>query len=444
MTTKSAKEHYVYEWYVVAICMLAYIFSFVDRQVLSLLVEPIKRDLALTDLQFSLLHGLAFSIFYAVMGLPIARMADRYSRPLIISIGIFFWSMATVACGFGRNFLHMFLARIGVGVGEAALSPAAYSMLSDYFPKHLLGRALGVYSIGSFIGIGLAFLIGGYVISLVGDMSEILLPVLGAVRPWQITFFLVGFPGVLIALLFLITVKDPRRKGLQVGVGGEITSVSMAQTFRFISKHKSTFFCHYLGFSFYAMAMFAVLSWLPAFYMRQFALSATEVGYILGVIILLANSLGVFSAGWLSDWLLKKGHQDAPMRAGVIGAAGLLIPVALFPIVNELWLSLSLLVVTMFFVSFPMPTSTMAMQMLAPNQMRAQISAVFLLISNLIGLGLGASLVALLTDKVFHSELMVGKSMAIVASCATILTILLLWRGGKYFRNSLATESYEN
>ncbi|WP_049055643.1 MFS transporter, partial [Achromobacter xylosoxidans] len=161
--TDAAQKRYAYEWYVVLICMLAYIFSFVDRQILALMIEPIKRDLQLSDTQFSLLHGLAFSLFYAFMGIPIALLADRYSRPRIIAIGVAFWSLATAACGLSKNFGQMFLARIGVGVGEAALSPATYSMLSDMFPRHKLGRAVGIYSIGSFIGGGLAFLIGGYV-----------------------------------------------------------------------------------------------------------------------------------------------------------------------------------------------------------------------------------------------------------------------------------------
>ena len=168
-------RRYAYEWYVVLVCMLAYIFSFVDRQILALMIEPIKRDLDLSDTQFSLLHGLAFSLFYAFMGIPIALLADRYSRPRIIAIGVAFWSLATAVCGLSRNFAQMFLARIGVGVGEAALSPATYSMLSDMFARPA-GPGSGAYSIGSFIGGGLAFLIGGYVINLLKSVDTVALP----------------------------------------------------------------------------------------------------------------------------------------------------------------------------------------------------------------------------------------------------------------------------
>jgi len=218
------KRSYAYEWYVVVICMLAYIFSFVDRQILALMIEPIKHDLQLSDTQFSLLHGLAFSLFYAVMGIPIALLADRYSRPKIIAIGVAFWSLATAACGLSRSFAHMFLARIGVGVGEAALSPATYSMLSDMFPRDKLGRAVGIYSIGSFIGGGMAFLIGGYVINLLKSVDSVVVPWVGAMRPWQVTFFIVGLPGLLVALLILLTVRDPQRLGLRRSADGHATT----------------------------------------------------------------------------------------------------------------------------------------------------------------------------------------------------------------------------
>lgn len=177
-----------YSWYVVVLCMVAYIFSFVDRQILSLMIEPIKADLQISDTQFSLLSGLAFSLFYAFMGLPIAYLADRSSRVRIIAIGVAFWSFATAACGLSKNFLQMFLARMSVGVGEAALTPATYSMLADLFPKEKLGRALGLYSMGAFLGGGLAFLVGGYVIEALRDVPAIDLLWLGQEPCWQLRY----------------------------------------------------------------------------------------------------------------------------------------------------------------------------------------------------------------------------------------------------------------
>jgi len=430
----------VYAWYVVLLCMLAYIFSFIDRQILALMIEPIKADLNLSDTQFSLLHGLAFSLFYAFMGLPLAYIADRFSRPKLIAIGIVFWSIATAFCGLSKNFIQLFLSRMGVGIGEAALSPAAYSMFSDMFSKEKLGRAVAVYSIGSFVGGGIAFLVGGYVISLLKDMTLISVPLFGMLKSWQVAFILVGLPGVFIGLLVLLTVRDPKRKGQRLNAQGEVEKVSFKSSFQFLAKHRKTFTCHYLGFTFYAMALFCLTSWTPAFFMRKFGLTPTEAGYMLGTVLLVANTLGVFCAGWLNDWFIQKGRQDSPMFTGVIGIVGLIIPMVAFTQVSSLWLSITLLVPAMFFASFPLPISTTAMQMLAPNQLRAQISAIFLLISNLIALGIGTTLVALITDKVFGNPLMVGMSISIVGGVSCVLSFILLKKGCKAFVDSMRRE----
>ncbi|SCC72799.1 spinster family MFS transporter [Acinetobacter albensis] len=438
--TAVSKKSNAYAWYVVLLCMLAYIFSFIDRQILALMIEPIKADLNLSDTQFSLLHGLAFSLFYAFMGLPLAYLADRFSRPKIIAVGIVFWSIATALCGLSKSFFQLFFSRMGVGVGEAALSPAAYSMFSDMFTKDKLGRAVAVYSSGSFVGGGIAFLVGGYVIGLLKNMSLIEVPLLGAIKAWQMAFILVGLPGVFIGLLFILTVRDPQRKGQRLDAQGRVEKTSMKKAFKFIKKHSTTFGCHYFGFTFYAMALYCLISWTPAFYMRKYGLTPTEAGYMLGTVMLVANTLGVFCAGWLNDWFIQKGRKDAPMITGVIGIVGLILPMIAFTQVSELWLSVTLLVPAMFFASFPMPISTTAMQMLAPNQIRAQISAVFLLISNLVAVGIGTTLVALVTDKIFGNPLMVGTSLTIVGTFSCILAFILLKKGCKAFSASMQQE----
>lgn len=408
---------------------------------MALMVGPIKADLGLTDTQFSLLHGLAFSLMYACMGIPIARLADRHSRPKIIAAGIAFWSLATAACGVGKTFGHLFLARMGVGIGEAALSPAAYSMFADLFPKSQQGRVVGIYSIGAFIGGGMAFIVGGMVIDLVEGMSAQTLPLIGTIRPWQLVFFIVGIPGLLVALLFLLTVKEPQRKDLKLLPSGEIDQPSFSETLQFVRRHRGSFSCIYLGYSFYAMAMFAMLSWLPAFYMRKYGLDATHTGYYLGVVVLLANTSGVYCGGYLTDWLHQRGHSDAPMYAGAIGASLAVLLGAWFVLVDHLWMSLALLAPAMFFLSFPMPTSTAALQGFAPNQMRAQVVAIFILIMNLFAVGFGTTLVALITDHVFHNENYVGYSLAIVVTVASLVASSLLYAGRAYFRASFEEEA---
>ncbi|WP_436897402.1 spinster family MFS transporter [Acinetobacter gyllenbergii] len=438
--TASEKESYGYQWYVVVICMLAYILSFVDRQILSLMIEPIKHDLMLSDTQFSLLQGLAFSLFYAFMGIPIAALADKQSRIKIISIGIAFWSLATAACGLSKNFIQMFIARLSVGAGEAALSPAFYSIVTDLFPKEKLGRALGLYAIGAFIGSGLAFLIGGYVISLLKNIDSVILPVIGQLKTWQLTFFIVGLPGVLLALVMILTVKEPTRKGLKVDQNGQLIQASFKNSIAFIKTHKKTFFCHFIGFSFYTMMLYSLLGWAPAFYMRHYGLDASQTGYILGSIILIANTAGALFCGWLIDYFSKKGYSDAAIRAGMLGCAALVVPSVLFTQVNDMYLSFALIFIAMFFSTFPIPASAAATQMLTPNQLRAQVSAKFLLVSNLIALGVGTTAVALLTDKYFQNTLMVGHSISIVNAVAGVIGVFLLYKGCQYYRESIQHE----
>lgn len=424
-----------YSWYVVVLCMVAYVFSFVDRQILSLMIEPIKADLQITDTQFSLLSGLAFSLFYAFMGLPIAYLADRSSRVKIIAIGVAFWSFATAACGLSKNFLQMFLARMSVGVGEAALTPATYSMLSDMFPKEKLGRAIGLYSMGAFLGGGLAFLVGGYVIEALRDVPAIDLGWLGQVRSWQIAFFIVGLPGVLVALLILLTIRDPARK-----VADPSHKATIGDGLRFLRRHRSTFTCHYLGFSFFAMCQYALMGWAPAMYIRQYGLTPLEVGYILGGILLVLNTAGVFCAGWLVDVLQKRGRSDAALISGMLGA-GCTIPFVIGSVMaGNLLLSVVLMGPAMFFCAFCISTSAAAMQVLTPNRLRAQVSALFLLVSNLIGLGVGTTLVALLTDHYFKDPKAVGSSIGIIVSVAGLLCLWLLGNGRKHFRQSLRNE----
>lgn len=426
-----------YAWYVVVLCMIAYIFSFIDRQVIVLLIEPIRADLQISDTQFSLLHGLAFAFFYALMGIPIARLADTRSRPLIIATGVFVWSLATAACGLTRTFWQLFAARMAVGAGEAALSPAAYSMISDLFPKSKLGLALGVYSIGSFIGAGLAFLIGGTVIEWMERVGVMALPLVGTLKPWQMTFVLVGLPGVLISALFVITVRNPERKnviGASAAEAGPTRAYTLGELFAYMGVHRYTFIAHYLGFGFLALSLYALLSWAPAFFMRNFDMSAREVGLYLGTAVLLGNTAGVLSSGWLADWFTRRGYDDGAMRAGMVGALGVVIPGALFSSMPGFPATLAVLAIGMYFASFPMATSAAALQLMAPNQMRAQVTALFFLSMNLFGIAGGSTSVALLTDFVFVDEKAVGYSMAITCAVAGIAGALLLGRGMRHYR----------
>src|SRR5712691_1532753 len=196
-----------YAWYVVLVLMVCYTLSFIDRQILSLLVGPIKRDLGITDTRVGLLQGLAFALFYTLLGLPMGRFADRGSRRNLIALGVFFWSLMTAVCSVARSFWSLFFARMGVGVGEATLAPSAFSLISDYFPRERLGTALSIYAMGIFIGSGLALIVGGTVVGAVTHLPAIDLPVLGTIASWRLTFLIVGLPGLLVGLI-LYTIRE--------------------------------------------------------------------------------------------------------------------------------------------------------------------------------------------------------------------------------------------
>ena len=428
-------------WYAVGVLMLAYTFSFIDRSILSLLVVPIRRDLGISDTQFSLLHGLAFALFYTALGIPIARMADRYSRRWIITIGILVWSLATAACGLARNFLELFGARVAVGVGEAALSPAAYSLITDMFPREKLGRALSVYNVGVFLGGGLAFLIGGAVVSAVGDTSTYAVPLFGDLYGWQATLVAVGLPGILIAGLTM-ALKEPARQAApgKTGDKGGDRAIALREVFGFIAANRSTFVCHFLGFSSLALLYNALFAWSPALLIRRFGVTGGEAGLYLGSIVLIFATSGILAGGWYADWLTSKGHTDATVRTGRIAAVCLVPLIVIAPLMPTLPLCLIALCPLMFFVSVPWAGAAAALQIVAPPRMRAQVSAMYLFVVNLAGIGFGPVATALVTDYVFQDDAALPYSLALVGVVASMLGAGLLTTGMPHYRASVAAQ----
>lgn len=415
-------------WYIVIVCMVAYILSFIDRQILSLLIGPIQHDLQINDTQFGLLSGLAFSIFYSTAGIPIASLSDRTSRPMVIASGIAIWSLATAACGMAGGFMALFSARVMVGAGEAALSPATYSLISDLFPREKLGRATAVYSIGSFLGAGLAFLVGATIISLVSDTEST--AVLGyQFRSWQLVFLIVGLPGLLLALLVALTMRDPVHPAERTRGG----MPSFRDVLTMLKVERAIFLPHILGFTFSAMALFSILGWAPAYLMRTFELSAASSGFWLGLVAIAGGGGGVLTSGMLMDYLSRKGRRDAPFITGIIGAAGLVGPIAMLPFVTSLYGGLIVLGVALYFASFALPPSTAVMQIAAPPKMRSRVSAIFLFSNSMFGVALGSMLVGLLNDHLFGRDTGVGASIAVISGVSALLAVIILSFGRKPF-----------
>lgn len=417
-------------WYTVTILMVAYVLSFMDRVILGLLVGPIRADLGISDTRVSLLYGFAFAIFYTGLGVPIAWWADRANRRNIIAAGIFLWSLMTAACGLARGFWELFLARVGVGVGEATLSPAAYSMIADSFPEQQRARALSVYFIGLPVGVGLALLLGGYVIQLVSASPEYTLPLVGTVRAWQVTFFVVGLPGILVAL-WLMTVPEPARRlpGVQAGVG---------DTLGFMSRHWRAYAAHILGFSTLGLVLNTYQIWAPQYLVRVHGYSLGEAGFAIGAIVAVLGTAGIVLGGILADRWRARGRTDATLRVGLVAAVALTPLGAICTITPDAATMLAVFLPIGFFTSFAYGAGAAALTVLTPGPMRAQASAIYLLFVNLIGIGLGPLLTALLTDYVFQDDRAVGQSVAVVAGLSPAVAAALFAWGLPHFRASIA------
>ena len=418
-------------WSTVAILMLAYVLSFIDRQILNLLVGPIRRDLVISDTQMSLLMGLSFALFYTVCGIPLGRLADTKSRRGLIAIGVLFWSAMTAACGMARLYWQFLLCRIGVGVGEAALSPAAYSLIADSFPAERRATAISVYSMGVYLGSGLAFLLGGLVIKFASAQGDVLLPVLGEVRPWQLIFLILGAAGVLFSLL-LLAVREPTRRGVGAGV-----AVPLAEVGRYLRANRRTVLYHNFGFAGLAFAGYGSAAWIPTFFIRTYGWDAGHVGVVYGSIVAVFGCLGIVFGGRLADWMAKRGRTDANMRVGLYAAMAALPCVASFPLMdNALWAAV-LMAPTVFCLSMPFGVAPAAIQEIMPSAMRGQASAIYLFVITLIGLGIGPTAVALVTDYLFADDQALRYSLLIVSTLAVSSSLFLLAKGLQPYRESV-------
>lgn len=425
-----------YAWYVVAVLMLAYISSFIDRQVLTLLVKPLKRDFNVTDTQVGLLIGFSFAIFYTFLGIPIGRMADRKNRKRIIVWGITIWSIMTALCGVTGNYNQLFIARVGVGIGESALSPAAYSLITDLFPRQKLGTALGIYNIGVYLGSGLSILLVALILKLVSVEGTWSVPFFGDIYPWQSVFFIVGIPGLLIVALIVFTIKEPERQNATKA------AVSTQEVKNYFAANRQAILCLFFGIAFMAFGSYATTSWTPSLLVRHYGLTEAQAGILLGSIVTIFSTGGVIVGGRYSDRLTQQGRADAKMRVGFIGMSlGLtfaLIVLAFFTLTPApIQGFVVLLALCCFATSMPYGAATAAVQEMIPAPMRATFSALFLFVVNLLGLGGGPLMVGLLNDKVFHDPNQVHLSFAITLVTATGVSCFLLFKGLKPFVKSI-------
>jgi predicted MFS family arabinose efflux permease len=407
--------------YALALLFVVYTVNLVDRQILAVLLEPIKQDLGLSDSSLGLLTGFAFAAFYATFGIPIAAWADRSSRRDVIALGLLVWSSATAACGAVQSYAQLFAARMLVGIGEAAGSPPAHSLISDYFPARLRATALALYSMGGNVGIGVGFFVGG----LLGDAFG-----------WRWTFALVGIPGIALAGLVRLSLREPPRGAIDgrsdrapaPPLGTSLAHLARLHAYRHIAAATAL----------YNLASYAYLAWVPTFLRRVHDLSGAEIGVLYGPMLAGVGVLGGLVAGSVSDWAARR---DARWLTWVPALASLS---ALPFLVIFLWLENPRLAFAAYMpVGFLTgmwagPTYA-AVQGLAPLRMRATASALLLFALNFIGMGLGPLIVGMLNDALApeHGEQAIRYSLSVVA-LAKLWGALHGWLASRELRAELA------
>jgi MFS family permease len=411
---------------------MANILSYLDRIIINLLVQPIQADLGISDTQFGLLQGVAFGVFYTLLVIPIGRLVDSGPRRGIIAAGVFVFSLASLLSGAARSFGQLFLARVGVGAGEATLVPAAYSMIADLFPPEKLGRAISAFTMTAFVGIGLAYVAGGAAIALVSSADFSGWPWLDDMRGWQRVFVLVALPGFLIAPLLMLLPEPVRR-----GVSGK-SAVSWREAVDHVVAQTRLFAPLFGGFAMITLASYASAVWTPAFFIRSFGWTPAQIGLWVGLGYLLLGPLGAWVAGRWCDRMTARGIADAPLRVAGTSAliSGLLS--AISPVMPTAELALALLLLSVPFGTMAFPMAGTAIGLITPNRLRGQVSAVYMLVINAVGLGLGPVIVGALSDTVFTGADGVRYGLALVNLATAPLAIGLIWMALAPYRHRRA------
>ena len=420
--------------YAVFLFSLAIMINFLDRGILNLLVQPIKRDMGLSDTQMGMIVGFAFVLFYVAVGFPIARWVDRGTRKFVIATGVGLFGLMTALCGLSRSFWQLFSCRIGVGVGEACIGPAFASMLSDFYPKEKLARAIAFCNFGYVAGVGLSLVVGGAIIGALQHYTVIDVPLLGQMRPWQVVFLICGIPGLLVSAL-LLTLKEPPRHGNMMLEGGA-RELTVAESMRFMLERWRLYGSIFFGIGLRSIMLYASMTWMPAFFERVHGWPAARYGMIAGVVTLVATPLGLLLGPWVAERWFRRGQHDANIRVTVwvcAISAPFQVAATLMPTPE---LSMMCQGISTFVNAAAVGPENAALQVVTPNQMRGQVVAVNMFMFNVIGAGMGPILAGVLTDHVFGSEMLVGWSLASVAVVAGPLSGLVFWYGMRPYRRA--------
>ena len=410
-----------YARYVLVLLTLVYVVSFIDRQIMAMLMEPIKQEFGVSDTAMGLLTGLAFVFFYTLAGIPIARLADRASRKQIIVVSLAAWSLMTAAGGLVRNFAQLAVTRVLVGIGEAGCNPSAHSLLADYFPPKRRATALSVYACGVFVGAAIAFLAGGWLLTR---------------YDWRTAFYVAGLPGVALAILVALTVRELPR-GHAEGRAVTVAQVPLAEVVRFLITRRA-YVLIVFGTALQSLSGYAVITWGPAFLARVYGMSWSDIGTGLGWVIGIGGTVGAIVGGRLADHMARRDvrwYMRLPTLQLLI-AVPFVIGFTLLPLP---WQALACFVPYSTLTAMYVGPMFALVQGLVELRMRATAAAILFFISNMVGLGLGPLLVGLLNDHVFgdaYGTAGIRYSLLVVGVLGGF-SCLLFWRASRYLREEL-------
>lgn len=417
-------------WYMVFVLILVSVFAYIDRQVLNLLVEPIKADFGISDTQISLLLGMAFMGAYVAASPIVGRLVDMGNRRNILAAQISLWSMFTMLCGTAQSYIMLFASRMGVGAAEAGLTPATWSMITDSFSSRRLPLAFSVFLMAPFIGMGLATISGGLLLQSVPTWDLAGVPLIGGMKPWQLVFVIVGMPGFLLALL-LLTVREPRR--VHRGEADDSTP-PLRDVIAMIWRNRGFYGNFYLGMAGVVAINYALPAWIPSHLIRRYGATAAEVGVDYGTSMMAAGVAGVLLGPFVDRLLARRGIDDGLVRVATIAGSGLCVSAIGLLLSDSYAMALVFASLGTFFYSLPQAMSASAIQIVTPNRMRGVATSLYIFTINVIGLGIGPTAVAMISDNVLRDPVRVGEALAIVCIGASMLTMVLTWRALKGFR----------
>ena len=425
-------------YYTVFMMAITVAFAEIDRSAMSLLVQPIKQAFHLSDSSMGFLLGPAFALLYAVFGVTTSWLIDSYNRKSILAAALALWSAASIFCGMAQSFAQIAIARLFLGAAESPNGPAIFSIISDSFPRKLLTRGIALMQLGITLGTGFSLIMTGILIGALMHIQPVHIAGLGVIRWWQLVFIAIGVPGLIAALVLTLTVKEPPRHG----PGAQI-KVGMDKALAHMFTHWKVF-GPFMGSSALGGLAMGVITWTAAFYQRTYGWSGAEYGIRYGLVSLIATPLGLFAGAWVYERFVSQGRHDAAMRVVVIGRLIGLPAVLLTPLMPNGWLALALSAVNLMILGGTGACTNTILQIISPNRMRAQITAIFFLFYNLVGQGLSPWFIGLFTDIVLKDESHLRYALLVVNLLFMPASLFVLWLGMKpYAREVAAIEAAE-